>query len=95
MSWTVRAELESVATDFVYCARLGVRVVSVQPTTEPGVEVGVHRFEPWDAASDAGPIRLPGPVPSAEERHRVGCRGVRASALSARSGPDSDALDRP
>ena len=47
MSWTVRAELEAVATDFVYWARLGVRVVSVQPTTEPGVEVGVHRFEPW------------------------------------------------
>jgi hypothetical protein len=47
MSWTLRAELEAVATDFVYWARLGVRVVSVQPTTEPGVQIGVHRFAPW------------------------------------------------
>jgi hypothetical protein len=47
MSWTVRAELEAVAADFVYWACLGVRVVSVQPTTEPGVEIAVHRFEPW------------------------------------------------
>jgi hypothetical protein len=47
MSWTVRAELEAVATDFVYWARLGVRVVSVQPTTAPGVQIAVHRFEPW------------------------------------------------
>jgi hypothetical protein len=47
MSWTVRAELEAVASDFVYWACLGLRVVSVQPTTEPGVQIGVHRFEPW------------------------------------------------
>ena len=47
MSWTLRAELEAVATDFVYWARLFVRVVSVQPTTEPGVQIGVHRFAPW------------------------------------------------
>jgi len=47
MSQTVRAELEAVAADFVYWACLGLRVVSVQPTTEPGVEIAVHRFEPW------------------------------------------------
>ncbi|MDT7579466.1 MAG: hypothetical protein QOK35_730 [Pseudonocardiales bacterium] len=47
MSWTVRAELEAVAADFIYGACLGVRVVSVRPTTEPGAEIAVHRFEPW------------------------------------------------
>ena len=47
MPQTVRAELEAVATDFVHWACLGVRVVSVQPTTEPGVQIAVQRFEPW------------------------------------------------
>ena len=47
MSQTVRAELEAVAADFVYWACLGLRVVSVQPTTEPGVQIAVYRFEPW------------------------------------------------
>jgi hypothetical protein len=44
---TQRAELETVMSDFIHWACLGVRMVSVQPTPDRGVDVAVHRFEPW------------------------------------------------
>jgi len=47
MSGSPRAELEIVMSDFVHWKCLGVQVVSVQPTSNRGVDVAVHRFEPW------------------------------------------------
>jgi hypothetical protein len=47
MAWTLRVELEAVAADLVYWACRGVRLAAINPTTEPGVEIAVHRFEPW------------------------------------------------
>jgi hypothetical protein len=49
MSGNQRAELETVMSDFVHWACLRVRVVSVQPTSDRGVDVAVHGFEPWMA----------------------------------------------
>ena len=75
MSWTVRAELEAVATDFIYWACRGGRVVSVQPTVEPGVDIGVHRFDPW--MQRARQARYDFPVRC---RQQMGVAGLLAAA---------------
>ena len=47
MTGNRRVELETVMSDFVHWACLGVRLASVQPTPDRGVDVAVHYFEPW------------------------------------------------
>jgi len=47
MSGNQRAELETVMSDFMHWACMGVRVVSVQPTPDRGVDVALQNCEPW------------------------------------------------
>ena len=47
MSWTVRADVEAVIADLIYWACLGVRVLSVQPAADAGLQIGVLDLRPW------------------------------------------------